>query len=106
MNPAELFPAEVVAMDSPRLAWLKRHDVLTWHDDGKRDGFQVCPPQWFAGFTHWWPEKTGIDFFALETAHNGDSRIGEGDSEQEALCQLLTCGEARAKGIKLWNEEA
>ena len=101
----ELFPVETVQMDSPKLAWLKKHGVLSWYDTGKRDGFQACPPQWFAGFEHWWPGKTGIEFFAEETAHNGDSRIGEGGSEEEAICHLLTCGEARSKGMRLWNEE-
>jgi hypothetical protein len=105
MKTPELFPAESVAMDSPRIAWMKKHGILTWHDSGKRDGFQVCPAGWFAGFRQWWPEKTGIEFFAIETAHNGGSRIGEGDTEADALADLLTCGEARANGIKLWNEE-
>ncbi len=101
----ELFPAESVRMDSPKLAWLKRHGVLTWYDSGKRDGFHVCPAEWFAGFQHWWPGLDGIIFFSEETGHNGDSRCGQGDTEDEAICSLLTCGEARAKGIKLWNEE-
>lgn len=92
--------------DSPKLAWMKRHGVITWYDNGKRDGVQRCEPEWFAAFQHWWPGKSGIDFFAIETAHNGDSRIGQGDSEEEALCHFLTCGEARAKWLKRWNEEA
>ena len=99
-----LFP--VVETLSPRLLWMKKHAVLSWFDTGKRDGFQVCPPQWFAGFQHWWPEKTGIDFFANETGANGDSRIGEGDSEHEALANLMTCWDARKVNMKLWNEEA
>lgn len=101
----EFFPPEAVAMDSPRLAWMKKHGIITWFDNGRRDGVQECPPEWFAGFAHWWPGKTGIDYFANETAHNGDSRIGQGDTEIEALAQLLTCCEARDAGIKLWNEE-
>ncbi len=101
----ELFAPTEGAADSPRLAWLKRHGVITWYDNGRRDGFEVCEPQWFAGFQHWWPGKTGINFFAHETGDNGDSRIGQGDSEQEALCNFLTCGEAREKKLKLWNEE-
>ncbi len=41
----ELFPPETVAADSPRIAWMKRHGVLTWFDNGKRDGCQVCEPE-------------------------------------------------------------
>ncbi len=101
----ELFPESAVLQDSPRLAWMKRHGIITWYDDGKRDGVQACPAEWFAGFAHWWPGKTGIAFFGIETAHNGDTRIGQGDSEDECLANLLTCGEARRRGLKLWNEE-
>lgn len=97
----ELFSAESVAMDSPRLAWMKRHGIITfYHAPGH------CPPTWFAGFQCWRPGLTGIDFFATETAHNGDSRIGEGDTEDEALASLMTCGHARENKIRLWNEEA
>lgn len=92
-------------MDSPKLAWLKKHGIITWYDDGRRDGYAACPPQWFSGFQAWWPGQTGIDYFAAETAENGDSRIGEGDSEDEALANLMSCGEARNAGMKLWFEE-
>lgn len=102
----ELFPATTITSLSPRLLWLQKHGILTWYDSGLRHGVQAVPPEWFAGFQHWWPGATGIDFFALETAENGGSRIGEGDSELEALCGLLTCGEAKDKGLKLWTEEA
>lgn len=104
MTPDELFPASEVALDSPRLLWLRRHGILTWFDDGKRDGYTI-EPEWFAGFQHWWPGQLGINFFATETAHNGDSRIGQGDDEDEALIHLLTCAEARQRGIKHWSEE-
>lgn len=100
-----LFPDSEVRMLSPKLAWMAKHGVISWYDDGKRDGFKVCDPQWFAGFQAWWPDLTGIQFFAEETAHNGDSRIGEGQTEDEALFGLTTCAEARQMGLRIYNEE-
>lgn len=93
MPSEELFPVAEVAMDSPRLAWSKRHGIISWYDDGRRAGEEFCEPQWFAGFQKWWPLEHGINYFALETAHMGDSRIGQGESEEEALIDLLSCGE-------------
>ena len=88
-------------MDSPRLAWMKRNGIITlYHAPGH------CPPTWFAGFQVWWPELRGVDFFAEETAHNGDSRLGEGDSEDEALASLMTCWDARKINLKLWHAES
>ena len=65
----------------------------------------TCPPTWFAGFQVWWPDLRGVDFFAEETAHNGDSRIGEGDSEDESLASLMTCWDARSRNLQLWHAE-
>jgi hypothetical protein len=96
---AELFPSEAGRQDSPRLAWVKANGILTWHDNGKRDGVEVCPPQWFCGVRSWWPTETGMSFFGYETGENGDSRIGEGTTEDEALADL-----AKKHGLKLWNE--
>ena len=100
MKTLELFPIESVRMDSPKLAWMKRHGIITLHH---RPGH--CPATWLAGFQTWWPDLHGVHFFAEETAHNGDSRIGEGDTEDEALVSLLTCGEARRRGILHWHQE-
>ena len=91
----ELFAPESVAMDSPKLAWMKKHGIITcYHAPGHVE------PTWFAGFQDWWPDRTGSDFFCEETMHNGDSRIGEGETETEALAALCAAWE-----IKLWNEE-
>lgn len=88
-------------MDSPRRAWMQRHGIITcYHAPG-----HGIPPTWFAGFQRWHPELSGVDFFAHETAHNGDSRIGEGDTADEALADLMTCSHARQNNIRLWNEE-
>jgi hypothetical protein len=102
----ELFAPGEVAMDSPRLAWMKRHGIITWYDNGRRNGVEWCEAQWFAGFQVWWPLEQGFGFFALETAHFGDTRIGQGESEDEALVSLMTCAEARRRCLKLWNEGA
>jgi len=40
------------------------------------------------------------------TMLNGDSRVGEGDTESEAMADLLNCWWARERKIQLWNEEA
>jgi hypothetical protein len=91
----ELFPAEAMQSDSPRLRWMNKHGIITlYHAPGH------CPPTWFAGRLVWWPELSGVDFFATETAHNGDSRVGEGPTEDDALESL-----ALAAGIPLWNED-
>lgn len=92
----ELFPAEQVTMDSPRLAWMKRHGIITYYS-------AMDPAVWFAGFQRWWPELSGVDFFANETAHNGDSRVGEGETEEEALGELMKCYDART--LKHWSAE-
>jgi hypothetical protein len=93
----ELFPAEAVAMDSPKLAWCKKHSVVIYRHPGDAFG---CPHSWFAGFQDWWPDLRGLNFFAEETAHNGDSRCVEAGTEEDALATL-----ARYYKIPLWNEE-
>lgn len=92
----ELFPVETVSMDSPRLAWIKKHGVVTYHS------FPNEPDHcWFAGFQEWWPKLTDrVDFFCHETGWNGDSRLAEGETEDEALATL-----ARYYELPLWNEE-
>lgn len=93
----ELFPIESVAMDSPRLAWMKRVGIVTLHS---------CPGDewhtWMAGLQSWHPDKASdpFDFFFAETSQHGDSRIGEGDTEDEAIAHLC-----RRRSIRLWNEE-
>lgn len=89
----ELFSVPEVL--SPRLAWLRKHGIITHHYV-----VEGCDSTWFAGFQEWWPELKGVNFFAAETAHHGDSRCVERDNEQEALADL-----ARYYELKLWNEE-
>ncbi len=93
----ELFAPAEVAMLSPRLAWMQRHGIITLHLAGD------C---WLAGFQWWRPDRTDpADFFCRECGENGSSRVGEGLTEDEALAELMTCGDARSRGIRLWNEE-
>lgn len=95
----ELFPVEQVTMDSPLLAWKKRHGVITYRSSQE-------PVVWFAGLQIWWPDaKDSFSFFAKETGHNGGSRIGEGDTEDEAILSLLTCWDCRRNGIEHWTVE-
>jgi len=91
MNDGLLFPVEESL--SPRLAWIRRNHVVTYRSD-------VEPVCWFAGKADA-PVTDVASWFVEETSANGDSRIGEGDTEDEAIAEL-----ARKHGMKLWNEGA
>ena len=96
-----LFALNEIESKSPRLLWMDRHGIITLrHAPGH------SPPTWFAGFQAWWPDLSGVDFFANETAHNGDSRVGEGDTEEEALVSLMTCWDARKANLRLWHDDS
>lgn len=109
MNPEELFPIEAVTADSPRLAWMKKHGIVTYHSL-PNDPEAHC---WFAGFWDFsedFPEnedeaanedRTGELLFLFEHGHNGDTRTGKGETEEEALVDLCSMFD-----LKLWNEEA
>lgn len=88
----ELFPVEAVAMDSPRLAWMKKYGVTTvCHDWTGTDLQGSCEPPWqaFAKGAHW-TDKTGAK------RHDGSLY----DTEDAAIAGLaIWCD------IKLWNEE-
>ena len=81
---------------SPRLAWMKKHEIISYyHAPG-----HGIEPTWFAAYQDLRPGLSGSDFFAVETAENGDSRIAEGETEDEALANAATI-----YGLRLWNEE-
>ena len=86
----ELFPAESVAQDSPRLAWMKRHDI---HTDKMHDYDEEEEP---------WSAWVGDLEKAI--ADGGDNPEAGGYSvaktEDDALAIL-----AKARGLRLWNEE-
>lgn len=80
----ELFSKEEVSKDSPRLAWLKKHQIVTYfceHLDPEE-----CP--WCA----WIGEK--------DNPPEDPELCGYGLTEGDAIVALC-----KANGIKLWNEE-
>jgi len=83
MNP-ELFPADAVAVPSPRLRWFAKHNVHT-NLDTKMDPDE-CPP---------WAAWAGD----LQTAIDNDTVI-LGYTEDDVLCAW-----AKANGVRMWNEE-
>lgn len=90
---SELFPAEAVAMDSPRLAWLKKHGLEIAHTGnmaGLEDDFGDEIPLWVC-------RVVGKG----ENELYGPCEIDGGDTADEACANL-----AKARGIPLWNEEA
>jgi len=94
---------------SPRLAWMKKHGIVTYLSL-PNDPESRC---WFAtlwSFSEDLPELAGCKptdsqdvwlLFMLETGRNGEQRIGEGSTEDDAICDF--CAKA---GIALWNEES
>jgi hypothetical protein len=92
----ELFDPDSVKMDSPRLAWIRKHDVVThfaghcyespWSATFRQDGQEHMTP-------------AGVIMDMLE--NNDSSSVGFGKTEDEALANL-----AINWNVPLWNEEA
>ena len=82
----ELFPAEAVASESPRLRWLKAHDVHTFDAKNHND-----------------PRSLSVGELTAAIAAGGDNPeaggYAVGDTEDDAICAL-----AKARGWRLWNE--
>lgn len=70
---------------SPRLAWMKEHDVHTYRSPCMEDGDE--------------PWSAWIGDFKTTVAHNDDYETGE--TEDEALVKLC-----KRNNLKLWNEQA
>ena len=88
----EMFPPDTVAMDSPKLAWLKRHGVtVIKHNFAGTDIEGSDEPTFEACGWHSWTDKCGRDH---------ETQNGWGYDEDEALQNL-----AKHCGWKLWNEE-
>ena len=85
---SDLFPD--CRQDSPRLAWMKRHDVHTLFTDADApyDGYEL------------WSAWQGDGDCIAE--HGQDPIYGyvTGATEEDAIVNL-----AKARGIPLWNEE-
>lgn len=88
MSDPELFPPESVAMDSPRLLWMKRLglDVHRAPDEviGIEDDFGDIITKWYIVDTKF---------------HPGEPMPYEGETQDEALQSY-----AVKHGIPLWNE--
>ena len=80
----ELFPDASVAMDSPRLRWMKKHGVKTRYEGD-------CYISWIGDLDE-----------AIE--HGGDDPddggYAEAETEDEAILLI-----AKAHHLRLWNEE-
>lgn len=87
----ELFPPREVAMDSPRLRWLRKHGLVLQHNAG------LTRADYEDGACDW----TCYVQAAMHGGVCGDCNIGGGDTEDEACADL-----AKNKGLKLWNEES
>lgn len=77
---SELFPAEQVSVDSPRLRWLKKHDIHTF-DRGEGGSDEL------GDFERW-------------SAGTGACNYVDGATEDEAIANW-----AKAHCLLLWNEE-
>lgn len=88
----ELFPEAEVRSLSPRLKWMQQHGIRTQENDPELEF------NWDAwtGNRH---EAIIKSFEAFEQDAICDC-YATGKTEEEALAKL-----ARAKGLKLWNEE-
>jgi hypothetical protein len=93
MNDPELFHAESVAMDSPRIRWMRKWNVRTRQTApelvGMVDEAKGDLAAWYAEDDR--PGVSDIDRMTL----------GSGATEDEALADF-----AVGRGIRLWNEEA
>ncbi len=85
----ELFPAEAVTMLSPRLAWMKRHEIYT------TKGENCGEHPWSA----WWGQRNPVHFLELHEA-DMDDIMGFGATEEDALVDV-----AIKWNFPLWNEE-
>lgn len=84
---------------SPRLRWMKRHKVVLYLSMANDPDWRC----WFAAFdTGDWPGyEDAADYFAKEIAANGDRRIGEGKTEDDAILDLCL-----KRGVPHWTVEA
>ncbi len=80
-------------MDSPKLAWLKKHGVTVKQHNWKGTEIEGSnEPTFEAMASHHWTDLLG---------HSHEDANGWGYDEDEALTEL-----AKWCGWKLWNEEA
>jgi hypothetical protein len=89
----ELFPPESVASPSPRLRWMQRHRIKTFHDENRDD--ENAEFAWAA-----WSELLGDYTNEDDAAYMlAEGHVCFGETEDEALNNF--CIENK---IKYWNE--
>ena len=93
---SDLFPNEG-RQDSPRLAWMKRHGVITKEYPAHGD--------WYAGLRSFAEDlqhvcDTDADILLWERCEHGLVNLGHARTEDDAIADL-----ARKMGLRLWNEE-
>jgi hypothetical protein len=89
----ELFPADTVTQLSPRLLWMKKHQVRVHCAE-----FMKLDPEQDA-YCAWLPHNDAYPKFPDGTPDRPGA-CGYGKSEEEALVDL-----AKLENIPLWNEE-
>lgn len=94
----ELFPPESVAMDSPRLRWIKAHPFEV-NDHPEHEGDIETGGR----YAVWFPDNTLENWQeTYKTPMPADYGLcGYGDTIDDALIEL-----AQIYGIPLWNEGA
>jgi hypothetical protein len=90
--PDELFAPDTGAAESPRLAWMRRHNVTTWQTPNYAG--DVESPETGDTIQRWNASRHG------HTAGMIQAPVTTGATEEEALTEL-----AQRLGLKLWNEE-
>lgn len=78
----ELFNPKDVTMDSPKLAWMKKHGIVT--DEDKHHTEDSEDDRWYAITRH----------------PDGKRIVGTGATEHDALADWSI-----KRGVRLWNEE-
>jgi len=84
MSETPLFP-DLPEQLSPRLAWIRKHKVITYHSLPDEKDAAI----WFATFDSGdWKYKNPGDYFAQEWGSYGETRSGMGATEDEAILDL------------------
>ena len=94
----ELFPVEAVQQDSPRLLWIRKHDIKTHRSDNVPES-----ESWMALMPQEKDRNRELADIMAESCRLYDEcgHIGYGATEDDAIAEL-----ARNVGLRLWFEEA
>ena len=61
-----LFSPDAGAQLSPRLAWIRKHGLITVHHNPPHCAGEA---NWFCGDADWWPGLTGVDWLVEHDSH-------------------------------------